>query len=348
MAEKQASYIQASSHPADTDRLVLEGLMNPAGAPVSGALFGVGSAAGDLLVVQNGTPNMSVNVGAGHVWIDGTESATQGVYHGYNDATKNLVVAASDPTNPRKDLVVAKVQDAAYSGAVNAWTLAVVTGTPAASPAEPTVPANAVVLAMISVAALATTVTNANITDRRRRASALGGVVVCTSTTRPTTGLYEGLTIYETDTDRVLYYDGAAWSWWKNSAAGTLSGGYAENSADQTGITTQVDLTSLTSTVTVLAGRRIRIYSEMSMQSSVANDLFEAHIFADGVSVALREWRPTTPNVAETAIISRVLTPSAGAHTYKIRGGQGFGATGTWIVNGTSKPAYILVEDIGV
>lgn len=210
MAEKQASYIQASSHPADTDRLTLEGLLNPSPAPVSGAGYGVGPVTGDLLVTQNGTPNMSVNVAAGHVWIDGTESATQGAYHCYNDATKNLVIAASDPTNPRKDLVVAKVQDAAYSGAVNAWTLAVVTGTPAASPAEPAVPANAVVLAMINVAALATTITNANITDRRRRACGLSGIAVCTSTTRPAAP-YVGQLVYETDTASLKTWNGSAW-----------------------------------------------------------------------------------------------------------------------------------------
>lgn len=210
MAEKQASYIQASSHPADTDRLVLEGLLNPSPAPVSGAAYGVGPTAGDLLVTQKATPNMSVDVAAGHVWIDGTEAATQGAYHGYNDATKNLVVAASDPTNPRKDLVVAKVQDAAYSGATNAWSLAVVTGTPAASPAEPTVPANAVVLAMVNVAALATTITNANITDRRRRACGLSGIAVCSSTSRPAAP-YIGMTIFETDTTKLLLWTGTLW-----------------------------------------------------------------------------------------------------------------------------------------
>lgn len=237
MAEKQASYIQASSHPADTDRLVLEGLMNPAGAPVSGAAYGVGQGSGELLVTQNGTPNMSVNVAAGHVWIDGTESATQGAYHGYNDATKNLVIAASDPTNPRKDLVIAKVQDAAYSGAVNAWTLAVVTGTPAASPAEPAVPANAVVLAMVNVAALASTITNANITDRRRRACGLGGITVCTAATRPAAP-YIGQTIYETDTQRVLAWNGTNWTAYRlgnepdQFFSGTVNNGVATTLTD--------------------------------------------------------------------------------------------------------------------
>lgn len=123
--------------------------------------------------------------------------------------------------------------------------------------------------------------------------------------------------------------------------------GYVPMTADHTGITTQVDITGLTVTVTVNTSRRIRIYAEMSMQSSSVDDLWETHIYEDGVDVALREWRPTPANVAETAIISTVRTPSAGSHTYKIRGGRGFGAAGTWVVNGTSKPAYILVEDIG-
>lgn len=210
MAELQASYIQASSHPADTDRLVLEGLMNPAGAPVSGAAYGVGQGSAELKVQAKGTPNMSVDVLAGHGWIDGTEGANQGTYHVYNDATKNLVISAAHATLARKDLVVAKVQDAAYSGATNAWALAVVTGTPAGSPAEPAVPANAIVLALVDVAALAATITNANITDRRRRASALGGTGVCTSATRPAAP-YEGQVIYETDTDKAYVYSGSAW-----------------------------------------------------------------------------------------------------------------------------------------
>lgn len=210
MAELQASYIQASSHPADTDRLVLEGLMNPAGAPVSGAAYGVGQGSTELKVQAKGTPNMSVDVLAGHGWIDGTEGANQGTYHVYNDATKNLVISAAHATLARKDLVVAKVQDAAYSGAVNAWSLAVVTGTPASPALEPAVPANAIVLALVDVAALAASIVNGNITDRRRRASGLGGIVVCTSATRPAAP-YTGQVIYETDTDRPMVWDGSSW-----------------------------------------------------------------------------------------------------------------------------------------
>jgi hypothetical protein len=56
---------------------------------------------------------------------------------------------------------------------------------------------------------------------------------LCTSATRPTGGsLYEGVIITETDTDRVLYYDGTGWiilsepdqSWTPTFAAGVTVG----------------------------------------------------------------------------------------------------------------------------
>ena len=36
-------------------------------------------------------------------------------------------------------------------------------------------------------------------------------VITCTSATRPTTGLVEGMTIFQTDTDNHWFYDGATW-----------------------------------------------------------------------------------------------------------------------------------------
>jgi hypothetical protein len=213
--------IQGQSHPATVARNATAAMLGAPAAAVSpaaqiltaGGSHGVVSA-GDLAVTQNGTPNMSVNVAAGRAFIRGTETASlnQGVYSFFNDGTVNLTVAASDPTNPRRDLVVAQVRDSNYAGAANDARLFVVTGTPAASPSDPTIPANCLVLARISVAALSTTVLNAAITDLRTRASSLGGTQVCTSTTRPSgASLFNGLRIYETDTSRELLYDGTGW-----------------------------------------------------------------------------------------------------------------------------------------
>lgn len=173
---------------------------------------------GDWAVSQNGTPNMSVNVAAGRGYVDGTESANQGGYFGQSTTVTNLAISASNPTNPRRDLVVARVRDNEYAtGPTSAFSLEVITGTPAASPSDPTAPANSLVIARVAVAANATTILTANITDLRtsstgqQRLSALGGVVVCTAATKPTVGLYEGLTIYLTDLDTVQVYNGSAW-----------------------------------------------------------------------------------------------------------------------------------------
>lgn len=129
---------------------------------------------GDLAITQNGTPNMSVNVAAGEAIIFGTEQTEQGAYHVYNDATVNKTISAADATNPRYDLIMARVRDAEYSGATRAWDILVKTGTPAASPAVPGGEANSLNLGVVLVGAGVTSITTANITDYRVRADRLG------------------------------------------------------------------------------------------------------------------------------------------------------------------------------
>lgn len=143
-------------HPAEEFRRVLRTL--------SGGATGVVNS-GDLAVTANGTPNMSVNVAKGEALVAGTATVDQGTYYVFNDATVNLAVSAADATNPRIDLVVAKVTDTLSDA--DTWSLAVVAGTPAASPVAPTPPANSITLAQVAVAANATSITSGNITDKR-------------------------------------------------------------------------------------------------------------------------------------------------------------------------------------
>lgn len=165
MAERNPpGWLQAGSHPSENDRLFIQSLLG--GSPNQVIPSGI-LASADFLTVQHGTPNMSVDVAKGSAIIDGTESVNQGVYHVYNDATVNLAVTTADPVNPRWDLLVFKVQDAAYSGAVNSSSLAIVAGTPAGSPALPATPNNAIALYKIVVPAAAASIVNANLTDLR-------------------------------------------------------------------------------------------------------------------------------------------------------------------------------------
>ncbi len=207
-------WLQAlSTHTAEQMRSYLGALLAlGSGAASLKTLGGVHPAlGGQFAVAQNGTPNMSVNVSAGLAFITGTETTKQGTYFIENDATVNKTIATSDPTNPRIDIVVAKVQDATYSGGTNSWSLAVVTGTPAGSPTPPAAPVNSITLAQVAVAANATTIVTGNITDKRPYAGAIGAALLCTSTTRPASGIYDGMLVNETDTDKLARYNGTNW-----------------------------------------------------------------------------------------------------------------------------------------
>ncbi len=190
----------------------------------------------DLAVSQRGAgANMSVDVADGHALVKGGESTYQGLYLCYNQGVENVAIATSDPTNARKDLVCLRVRDSAESGASDDATFFVVEGTPDASPVPDTasIPDNAVVLALVDVAAAATTITSGNITDLRKldtygdndngTAVLPSGLILCTSTDRPLDELYEGMLIYETDTGDVYKYTNTAWSRLAGDAEGTIT-----------------------------------------------------------------------------------------------------------------------------
>lgn len=220
--ESPAYVISADSHSAALFRLAAQSMISGCGVTESGS----------LAVSQNGTPNMSVNVAAGMIWMPGTLGATtgfgnntgaqtayglpssktsQGSYGAYNDATVNLAISAADPTNPRIDLVVASVQDAQYSGSNNQPVLQVITGTAAPSPSAPSAPASSVVLAQVAVAAGASSIVTANITDKRPIFGLNGGIIRAASSAQypanPVTGDY----VDNAALNALMRYNGSAW-----------------------------------------------------------------------------------------------------------------------------------------
>jgi len=122
----------------------------------------------DFEVTEKGTPDMSVDIAKGRAFVQGDQSEWQGHYGIRNDATVNKAIAASDPTNPRKDRVIAQVYDSVdIGGAEDKYVLEVLTGTPAPSPSAPALPDDALDLALIDVGNGVTEITNANITNQR-------------------------------------------------------------------------------------------------------------------------------------------------------------------------------------
>ncbi len=116
-----------------------------------------------LAVTESSPQAMSVDVDTGGAFVGLTE---QRAYR--NTLARTLTVAAADGSNPRDDLVVLRMDTA--SG-VRSVVLAVVTGTPAGSPVDPTLTQTEALYELpryrLRVGAAVSVITNADLTDLR-------------------------------------------------------------------------------------------------------------------------------------------------------------------------------------
>lgn len=165
-----------------------------------------------FLVQQAGSPNMTVDVNQGVALVPGSEANDQAAYVCLSNTIKNIAITASNPTNPRIDIIVIKVQDSFYSGATDSWSTVVVTGTAAASPSAPAAPANSITIAQIAVGAGVTSIVNANITDTRTYSAGVGGLVTVANQTErdALADLYDGYPVWRRDTKNIEVYNGSA------------------------------------------------------------------------------------------------------------------------------------------
>lgn len=122
--------------------------------------------ANPLQVTEANPPAMAVRVNNGLAFIQGRFVRVYG-------GPISLSLAASDPSNPRIDRIVARV-----NLSTNASEVVVKTGTPAASPTPPSLQRDGTIweisLAQVRVNAGATSVSNADITDERGDATVCG------------------------------------------------------------------------------------------------------------------------------------------------------------------------------
>lgn len=172
--------------------------------PRGGVIARVGTVA--FQCTQNGGGDMSVNVATGLALVSGTENSQQGSYWVANDASVNLAIAANASGVTRLDSVYVAVRDDFYSGVNHDGILAVATGT--ASP--PTLPANAMELWRISVPNGASSILNANISDRRRWATAHGGITPIQSFESTEDGVVSGEHRWRTP-QGLEVWDGTVW-----------------------------------------------------------------------------------------------------------------------------------------
>lgn len=129
--------------------------------------------------------------------------------------------------------------------------------------------------------------------------------------------------------------------------------GYAEVTANETGITALTDLTGLSVTVDVVANRRIRVtgHGQIENAPSGTEDIAVVGFVREG-STTLGRWGSVFNHDIDTALSeiaesSVVLTPSSGSHTYKLSLQRTIGSGAGGIRAAADNPSFILVEDIG-
>jgi hypothetical protein len=130
-------------------------------------------------------------------------------------------------------------------------------------------------------------------------------------------------------------------------AQGTLPGGYAARTANQGPMAGTWTITGSTITVTVGAGRRIRVSGETLLGSTVSTDVIGMSIY-EGATELARSQSPPAGSFAVSLLCAAVLTPTAGSHTYSLTVKVASGSGNLTVTAGAVAPTYILAEDIGV
>ena len=180
---------------------------------------------------------------------------------------------------------------------------------------------------------------------------------VCTSTTRPSNP-FEGQMIYETDTDKVLVWNGSAWYANWNTAWGivdTTSGGtsgrgfYNKTDANFTIpiLASIAQITGFTMTFTPVVGRLYKATYVMRLEIATAQAIFTQ--FRIGATVyAGRADTTSGASGGDTVVNSYIFSGLTASTTLQVFAGAYTTSTGSLILaNGTDVAATFCIEDIG-
>lgn len=171
--------------------------------------------------------------------------------------------------------------------------------------------------------------------------------VICTSSTRPTTGLFDGMRIYETDTDEHLVYYSQVPAWrrpWR-MPWGFIGEG-ASTTATNSGTTGAFADIGPSVTWTAVANRRYLLLANMGRFNN-ANAAITDVRFTDGSGTLLDTIGTINVAAATNYAMSgyTVWSPAAGSQTAKLRAAS---STGTATVFQTSSvESRLVVVDIG-
>ena len=169
-------------------------------------------------------------------------------------------------------------------------------------------------------------------------------VIACTSATRPGSP-NEGMVVYETDTDRISVYTGAAWI----PAIDFVNPTITTVTADAGSFTTSETVVA-TVTAPLVSGAKYRVRFIGGWQTTVADGSVTTAIREDNVTGTVKDER-VVPTAVGTGSFLHPFTLeviyTAGSTANKTFVGTGVRLSGTGTISldaGTDHPAYLYVE----
>jgi hypothetical protein len=290
---------------------------------------------------------MSISIDAGVAVIPSSSGVTNGCYRVASATAQTVTVAASDPSLPRIDLVVAAVVDNGNSTSFSYVGMSTPSGTPASSPVPPAAPANSIVLAQIRVNAGVTSITSGNITDVRAFQCSPGGILPLPSTNSPPTG-QDGQYAYDKAGDRLFHL---AASGPRQARVLPWQPVYATLNTNYTITTSATNILSVNITT---AGEDIKItyhWVGILMATPAAAQVVMA-VYLDGTQLDECDLMTSSADIAGTSGRGGTMvyttsssagdTPTAGSHTVFWK--TSANATGVVIRASTVRNGYLRVE----
>lgn len=313
---------------------------------VRGGVLPAGGTSALQVSIVFGTMTFTVN--PGYCVVANSTSAVFGAYRFGMLTQATLTCAASDPTNPRIDLVVAQVVD---NGDPTSFAqIAVITGTPAGIPSVPALPANSIPLAQISVPAGVTSLSN--IADKRVWTVPPGGILpVATASVAPAG--QQGSYIHDLSAGRLAHNASGAV---RQAALFPWVTQVATRVSDVT--STAAEVTVLTASITVDGLTDIEVfyswYNVNDPGTGTGNPFIYMSLYIDAARVQ-RIVTPTTTtaNFGGGTNYYRTTgglgtTPSAGTHTiaWKFQPSGGNGTDVFHLVAAAGQPAQLVVKPV--
>lgn len=174
-------------------------------------------------------------------------------------------------------------------------------------------------------------------------------IVVCSSTSRPTgAALFNGLAIFETDTNKFLIWNGIRWDPPWNTAWGQI--GYIERTTDAGPVTgAEVSIGGMSINVPVVANRRVKASISCTTYGATGSgpdNISFVRLVEDSIGISSASNWNHVSNYGASVMCSVIRTPSAGVHNYYMRAGS-IGNGGIWVMGRPDCPMCLMIEDVG-